>query len=62
MTRTGPARYFVGKQYEKKSRVRAVLHNLTGPEKAVRPYKKSARTRDCLRVTARLSEMEFGTI
>ena len=34
----GPARNFLGKPYEKKSRMRAVRLALAGPEKAVRPY------------------------
>ena len=34
----GPARNFLGKPYEKKSRMRAVHLALAGPEKAVRPY------------------------
>ena len=34
----GPARNFLGKPYEKKSRMRAVRLVLAGPEKAVRPY------------------------
>ena len=38
MTRTDPARNFLGKPYEKKSRMRAVRLALAGPEKAVRPY------------------------
>ena len=40
---------------KKKSRIRAVRRDLAGPEKAVRPYEKSVRTRDC-------REMEFETI
>ena len=47
----GPARNFLGKPYEKKSRMRAVRLTLAGPEKAVWPYQKSVWPRYCHKMT-----------